>query len=344
MAKTVSFADRVAGAALGQASGDAFGFQVERGGPRLAAAHVDGWLRGGEARDPARDGHPLGQVSDDTQASRVLVRSVLSQGRLDALHHARALAAAADDLVGGGGNTLRMLGALAAAPALAGGDLPAALVQRDALVDSDARGSAHAASNGVVMRAWPHAVLHRHGEALARSVLADAALTHRHPEAGACAVTCALATRLLFEGADPGRLHEALRREMPAGGETGSLDLADALCAAGPDAPDLAWREAGRPRVWRHVFPGARVTVAWALLALRLGHPEGGARVLALAVEPGGDVDTTAGLALGWMGAAQGTDAVPGWLADRVTDRGRWGRREIEADARAFAALGAEPA
>lgn len=342
MGTTISFAERVAGAAIGQASGDAFGFQVERGGPQRAADHVRGWLRGGVPSDPLRDGYALGQVSDDTQASRVLVRSVLDNGAPDGLRHARSLAEAADDLVGGGGNTLRMLRALSAAPSLGSGDLAAALRERDATVDADPEAT-HAASNGVVMRAWPHAVIHADRAALSSAVLADAALTHRHPESGACAVTCALATRLLFEGVEPARLPDALRREMPSGGETGTLDLADALEAAGPGAADLAWRTAGKPRLWRSVFPGAQVTVAWALLALRRGWDVGGTEVLALAVGQGGDVDTTAGLALGWMGAAYGTPAVPAWLADRVTDRGRWGRRELDAEARAFAALGASP-
>ena len=337
-----AFMDGVVGAALGQAGGDAFGFQVERSGPGPAAAHVNGWLHEGTDPEPMRDGYALGQVSDDTQCARLLMAGVVASGRYDLLAHAQALVGSAGDLVGAGGNTLRMLRALSMTDGLARGDIAAALAEREDALDAAGPGEA---SNGAVMRAWPHAVLHADRRALAEAVLADAALTHAHPESGACAVTAALATRLLLEGVEVCELLPALRDGMPTGGETGSVDLAERLGTAGDGAPDMVWDEAGRPPAWRSVAPGARVTVAWALHALVRGsarNPDANA-VLAGAVSAGGDVDTTAALAMGWFGASVGPGFLQPWLVRRVTDRGRWGPDNLAALAGRFADLGVEP-
>ena len=219
-------------------------------------------------------------------------------------------------------------------------ELDRALAGRDAVL----AGAPHLPTNGVAMRAWPHAVLHADRAALADSVLADAALTHAHPESGACAVTCALATRLLFEGVAVAALLDRLEREMPVRGETGSVALARHLLGLDPrTAADAAWSVSGKPPEWRSVSPAALPTVAWALRSLVAG---GGSAedVLRDALSCGGDVDTTAALAGGWYGAAHGPDALPAHVAARVRDRDAWDRHGLTARARAFAALGSEPA
>lgn len=335
-----AFEDRVAGAALGQAVGDALGFHVERQGPEAAAAFALAWLRGAPGPEPMRGGFPVGQVSDDTQCSQVLVGEALRLGRHDRAAHARALVRSVGRLVGSGSNTRRMLGSLASAPGFDEGDLDRALSIRDTALAH----APHLPTNGVAMRAWPHAVLFAGRAALADSVLADAALTHAHPESGACAVTCALATRLLFEGVAVADLLDRLEREMPVRGEVASLALARRLLDLAPRAAaDAVWSVSGEPPEWRSVSPAALPTVAWALRSLVAG---GGSveEVLREALSCGGDVDTTAALAGGWYGAAHGPDSLPAHVAVRVRDRDAWGFHGLVARARAFAALGEEAA
>lgn len=242
----------MAGAALGQAVGDALGFPVERQGPEAADSFAAAWLSGAPGPEPMRDGFPVGQVSDDTQCAQVLVGVALRLGRHDRAEHAAALVRSVDALVGSGSNTRRMLRGLASAPGFAEGDLDRALAGRDAALAH----APHLPTNGVAMRAWPHAVLHADRDALADSVLADAALTHANPESGACAVTCALATRLLFEGVAVSALLDRLEREMPSRGELASLVLARRLLGLGPRAAaDAVWSVSGEPPEWRSVSP-----------------------------------------------------------------------------------------
>ncbi len=74
-----SLADRLAGALLGLAVGDALGFVVEAEPPDVAAAYA-GQLAPGRIPERSHGAFPLGQYSDDTQLARELLLSVREAG------------------------------------------------------------------------------------------------------------------------------------------------------------------------------------------------------------------------------------------------------------------------
>jgi hypothetical protein len=64
-------------------------------------------------------------------------------------------------------------------------------------------------------------------------------------------------------------------------------------------------------------------SVLWALYAF-LKHPDDYRLAVALAIEAGGDVGTTAAMTGALVGARMGLSAIPSDLASRLNDRGTW--------------------
>lgn len=324
----MQFADRIVGAALGQAVADAVGFQVERQDPGVTVPFGEAWLRDGNGPERLRDGHRLGQVSDDTQCARATMEAVAAGG-YDPSRIAAGLARIRDDMVGPGRTVSGALRYLAARdPGFS--DLDATLVRRKA------EGGSMAPTNGALMRIWPVAAIP--GTGLAERASACARLTHDHPEAVGAAVAVAAAMRAVLEGTGPEAVLDAVAEGCGGDGEALAVVATTRLWLGLSlrDARAAAWEASRREEKWRFVSPRALPTAAWALRSFVLGEGDFGRAVLG-ALEGGGDVDTTASVAGSLAGAFRGADGVPPALAARIRDRDRWGAEGHVALARRFA-------
>jgi len=362
-------ADMLKGALLGCAGGDALGYILERRTPDECRRHIDGILATHEtdlvrvhpnppeeALDPTPDADPvdlrLGQVSDDTQLSLLLARSCLS-GRLDRSLFARGLVNIAESpgIVGSGTATRQAIDAMRG--------LPDPGCWR-ATAEADERG------NGVVMRIAPMALLLDCDDAAMVGAARDhAAQTHGGVFAGEIAAVAALAVRVMARlrldaraayrnfatwylvhlekavethvGALP-NVDTFWRNLLLSGGD---LTVASSTPCMLPHMlrarwigmePEEAAADIGRMvphEKWKHISGHAAPTLAWALYcAIRYSNDfEAAVRT---AIAGGGDVDTTAAITGALVGLANGPDCVPGWLADRLNDRGRPIAAEID--------------
>lgn len=326
-------AERFAGSLLGQALGDALGFVVEGHGPAACRQHVEQVVRPRCAAGWSREPYACGQYSDDTQLARELATSLVARGGFDPADYAARVAAlfAEGRVVGAGPSTE------AAACRLAAG------------VPWHAAGTpGPVAGNGGAMRVAPLALHLAHDRAaLARAAAEQARITHADPRCAAGAMAVAGAVAAALEGAlsDADGLCSALAAEaqpldaaLAAGLQRLPRWLQQPHEAAAPQialvglAPAAA--KEGRFGIAPHVTP----SVLWALYAA-LRHPDDIVEAIAVAIAPGGDVDTTAAMAGAIVGAAVGEGALPAVFVERVHDRGRARHDELRALAHALAAL-----
>ena len=261
----LTFEDRVAGAAVGQAVGDALGFHMEQKPPEVALPYAEAWLRDGTGPEPRREGYPVGQVSDDTQCARATMLAVAEAGRWDLCAVAEGLIAIRDDMVGPGRTVSGALRYLRdrASPRLAD--------MRNVLGARAREGGSMAPTNGAAMRIWPVAAAGP-GNLFERARWC-ARLTHDSPEAVAGAVVTALAARAAFEGDDPKGLLARLAAECVGEPEAAAIvaTAADWTGIGDEEARAAAWECSGREAKWRSVSPRALPTVAWALRSYVLG-------------------------------------------------------------------------
>jgi ADP-ribosylglycohydrolase len=88
--------------------------------------------------------------------------------------------------------------------------------------------------------------------------------------------------------------------------------------------------EPGRDPGWRGISPFVIPSVLWALYAF-LRAPGDWEGCVHTAIVVGGDVDTTAAMAGAMVGARIGAAALPQADLDRLEDRGRWRRDDLNA-------------
>jgi ADP-ribosyl-[dinitrogen reductase] hydrolase len=284
--------DRLRGAVVGWAVGDALGapFEFGLGGTFAArfprAGGADGnELCGGGGWDP-------GEATDDTQTGLLVAQSLLERGGLDLPEiferFRRWIAADPKDF-----------GILTESVLTAG--LPWDRAAEDYFAHN-----MYAAGNGSLMRAAPTALHYRHHDRDARVDAARriSALTHADPATG---WGCVLYQELLITALDGG-------------------DSED-LCAAVPEALDLV--EADQRERWRIVLApdwhphdatesngAVWPTLGTALWALRT--TDSFEEALRAAVNLGGDTDTVGAVTGGLAGAVHGLAAVPTRWVERV--------------------------
>jgi ADP-ribosylglycohydrolase len=317
---------RLAGCLIGQCLGDAIGFPVEGEGPPECAAWSREVLRSGRIPGHGAPGFAFGQYSDGSQMAREAILSWRDRGGFDPADYAGRIARMfAEDRIVGRGRTTE-----AAALRLLSG------------VPWDQAGTpAPAAGNGSAMRAAPIGLLCRgDAAAMVHIVCQQSRITHADPrcQAGAVAMAGAIALAAAADGriepaAFLGRLCDwtgavepsfasALRRlegclELPPA-RAARLVAVDGL----PPGVDSQW----------HGGISAFVvgSVLWALYAF-LRTPDDYLECIDIAIDPGGDVDTTAAMAGAMAGARLGLDALPQDLAHVVNDRGAWGYDDLVA-------------
>jgi ADP-ribosyl-[dinitrogen reductase] hydrolase len=276
--------DRVRGALLGLAVGDALGAPLEQASPAVAATAVAGGLEmsGGGWWAP-------GEWTDDTAMALALAESIGARGLLDTDDVAqRYIAWASSDGKGIGRSTRAALAGAADAD------------------DARTRARAHhettglAAGNGTVMRATPIGLVATDVAQAVDAARRDAQLTHGDPAAGVASAALCAALLALRAEVDP----LAAAREQAAAHET----VAAALDLSAPDPAALAGRASG-----------PEAGACWMTLALALhalASFDDYAAAVRWVIGLGGDTDTNAAVTGALFGARDGEQAIPPrWLA-----------------------------
>lgn len=307
------------GSLIGQCLGDALGFVVEGHSAEDCRRYVDDWLRGGRAGAIGRAPFAFGQYTDDSQFARELMQSYRACGGFEPAHYAEAVAAIFTEgrIVGRGRSTE------AAALRLAAGT-----------PWQEAGTAPPMAGNGSAMRAGPIGLLfHDDPDALPGAAHDQGRMTHADPRcsAGAAIIAGAVALALRREAVEPDVFVAALlplaesydarmARELARMTDWVAMDSA----AAGPEIAQAGRGEAPVGRDWDGIAPYVVPSVLWSLYAF-LRSPDDYWSTICVAIEVGGDVDTTAAMAGAISGAYNGLDAIPEDLAVRLNDQGTWG-------------------
>ncbi|WP_322920427.1 ADP-ribosylglycohydrolase family protein [Nocardioides renjunii] len=290
--------DRVEGALLGLACGDALGVPYEFGAAPLAASEAPRMIGGGLGP------YQPGEWSDDTQMAAVIARVAADRGLADEA----ALDAVVEGWVGWlrdgasdvGTQTRHVLGAVAAR---AGAPRPAERAR--AAAQELHRRTGRTAGNGSLMRTAPVALAFLDDrDALTVHARAVSDLTHPDPLAGdACVLWCHAIRVAVVEATMPAL--EDLVGEVP----TPRRDAwAGWIADAGRRPPaDFA--------------PNGYVVTAFQAAWSAVLHPRGEAAPpvasLTAAVHAGDDTDTVAAIAGALLGARWGASSLPEeWVAD----------------------------
>ncbi|WP_457636708.1 ADP-ribosylglycohydrolase family protein [Oceanithermus sp.] len=274
---------KVRGTLFGIAIGDALGAPNE-GKPRwkLAASPIDS-LR-------PHNGRPAGTVTDDTDLTLALARSILATGTLDPEDLVPRIIEASRNTVGGGWATEQAVNRLERRAAwwLAG---------------------TPSAGNGAAMRAAPVGLFFEDPAEIRRAAFLQAIITHRDRSAAASAIVNALFVSWLARGG--GAKVEAL--EWLASAVDGlEVPLASRHQKRKHYTVAGLVREAasyvGEPgKAFERFRTGAFVleTLPSALVVF-LSYPEDPEKALLTAAHAGDDTDTLASLVGGWLGAHLG--------------------------------------
>lgn len=309
--------DQFAGSLIGQCLGDALGFVVEGCPPQACRAYVDDILRSGRAGEVGRPPFAFGQYSDDSQLARELIESYVDSAGFDPGDYARRVAAifAEGRIVGRGRATE------AAALRLAEG------------VPWERAGTPPPnAGNGSAMRAGPVGCMFwDDADALIQAARDQGRITHADPRCAAGAIAIAGAVALALRGGRIDAPH--FIAQLADWSETADASFATELrglasrLALAPDEAGPVIAKAGlQPGFsdrWEGISPFVTSSVLWSLYSF-LSSPDDYWETVLTAIAVGGDVDTTAAMAGAISGAYLGLGAVPGELARRLNDQGRW--------------------
>jgi ADP-ribosyl-[dinitrogen reductase] hydrolase len=298
--------DRLAGALLGTALGDALGLPMEMMSARVIAR-----------RFPRLDRFYLlgrtGFVSDDTEQSALVAQS-LARAPGDVAGVVRAF-------------RWSLLGWFARLPwGIGFGTLRACV--RIAL--GLRRTGVASAGNGAAMRAAIVGV-HLHDDAAGRRAMSDAlaVVTHTDPRAVEGARFVAEVAALAVTLADPLAIVEAARRVVAEPSLGVALDRAVALARAGAGA-DVAAKTLGTSGFVVHTVPFA----AWSFAR----HGREPMAALEAVISAGGDTDSIGAIVGAWCGALGGPAKLPAGLVARLHD-GPFGPTHLRALATDLAGL-----
>jgi ADP-ribosyl-[dinitrogen reductase] hydrolase len=304
--------DRVVGAVMGLALGDALGapfeFRRAKDVPNPVPALELAW----------RGGSP-GSTTDDTAMARNLLRSLVDRRRFDpddlVARHLAWFASGPPDV---GALTARVLGRVGGTRAAGAG--PGALAEQAARATWEERGPEVSAGNGSVMYCPPlGAAYGGRPDLLADLAPRLSALTHFDARCGTAvlAVTLAVASLVRGESAD-----QAVADALGAVGDRDGGEELEFLTQAVGDGRPIDGPDQG--------FCLFTAAVGLQAVARGSGFEEELRRVVAL----GGDTDTNGAVAGALLGAADGWDGLPSAWLDRLAERA-----SIEAEARSLARL-----
>lgn len=312
---TTPSTEQFQGCLLGLALGDVLGAAVEAFPPAVAGEYA---IRLSETTVPATGpgGWAIGQVTDDTQLSRVLLESILEQGRFDpAIFAARLLRfVQSGRLVGGGPATFGTVRQLALGVPWQESGMPSPY-----------------AGNGAAMRAAPLGLVYRHDPRRLSMVAMDQArVTHHDSRAIAGAVTIAWAVAIASRQ-DPVVPADFLREiaanvdPVDPGFSAVLLRLIDWVRLPPPSAVEAMALHGLEPEAgagWQGISSFVVSSVCWSLFSF-LRHPEQWWEAVRVAIAVGGDTDTIASMTGAIIGARLGTRGLPGALFTRISDAGQ---------------------
>jgi ADP-ribosylglycohydrolase len=303
-------ADRVFGAFLGQAVGDAIGFALGASDLADGQIYADQWREEGYPEPIAARGYGYGQVGHITQFSLHLARSLNGHRGFSAADYVNRLAS--DLLVG------RLVGFDGAGSMKLAADMGSGMGREDGIV---------APGNVAAQRAWVPAAVCSLRSDLERVTRAHAGLTDRGPQALDAAILVAHAARHLIEGGRLGDMLFAVEDRVSPGAR--SRNIIGALQAARSLLDESSLTAASfmhrLPFEWNRDMPGGLVTVVrafWSAIK-GAGNP---LEAIRLGVSCGA-ADGTAALAGCLAGASHGGASFPGPFANLVENHGtklRW--------------------
>ena len=312
---------RFRGCLLGQAVGDAVGFQVETYSHDLCRKYAETWYDSGVADIEPRQNFAFGQYSDDTQLARELCLSLLERKGWDPDSYAGRISQMVlrQELVGGN-KTIRM----------------AVGRMLDGVAWSEI-GHPTSVSNGAAMRAAPVGLVFFDDiETLVRVAVEQARITHSHPLAIAGSVMVATGVASALQCTSP-----LVPRDFLTGielavslGPKGAGDLLlEVFFQTLVEAQEATTRQAldlisgltinPEPDKWDRISPHVLPTVGWAIHCF-LRYPDDYRKAVGLAVSAGGDTDTVAAITGALSGAYLGQSGLTEFDIGRITDRGNW--------------------
>ena len=306
--------DQFVGALMGCAVGDALGAPFE-GSPREEIAGVTDLVA--DFRPCRRRkgwGRPAGQITDDTQLTVAIARSIVDTGRVDGAAIAAEFVKLweSGEIVGQGGVADRAVKRL----------MEGVPWNEAALADD-------LAWNGSAMRVSPIGLWNfDDADQLARDATTSSIVTHQHPLAiaGAIATATAVAhastTRSIVTADFLQSASQSIAGQSPEFA-THILALRDWLRLEEMAALEAIASASGQQQHPKAKGFGITVQVEATVLASLyafLQHPDDYCGTVELAIRVGGDVDTTAAIAGAICGARNGVDAIPGNLVAGVKD------------------------
>lgn len=311
------------GCLVGQALGDALGFVVEGYPPSVCYDYV-ARLREQPLPQEGRGDFPFGQYTDDTQLARELLHSMTLIGHFEAEDYARRLVAIfrSNRIVGRGKATEESVNRLMQGiPFQQSGAMPGN------------------AGNGSAMRAAPVGLMfYDKPQELVKIARDQGRITHQDERcsAGAVAIASAVALALTSEQVEPQSFCQTLAERVRPLHEGFALSLLK-LPAWAKLSPEEALEpisqeglEKGYQDFWQGISPFVVGSVLWSLFAF-LRFPDDYWNAVLVAIQPGGDVDTTAAMTGAISGARLGLYQLPLELAYKVTDQGSWDMDALKA-------------
>lgn len=311
---------RFIGCIVGQTVGDALGFPVEGHGPAITSAAVSPFPN--EFTSHPCGLFPPGQYTDDSQMMRAILASLVERRRVAPKDIANRFVALwrDDEIVGRGRATTEAVQRLMMGIPWRESGTPAPR-----------------AGNGSAMRTAPLGLwLYDDPAALAQATADVSRITHADPRclAGAVAISAAVAYAVTHSAinVEPfvGFIADLVR---PYHAESATLierlpHWLDMDKVAAMEEIRRAGLAPGQTPDWPGISPFIVPTVLACLHAF-LRTPTDYCEAVRFVIAQGGDVDTTGAITGAIGGAFNGVRAVPGNLAQTVTDRGHYGYEEL---------------
>jgi ADP-ribosylglycohydrolase len=314
--------EQFSGSLIGQCLGDALGAPVEGQPHRVSRRCVDETLRTSRLDADDERFFSVGQYTDDSQLARELMQSYVACNGFNPEDYAGRIAAIFAE-----GRIFRPGGATSAAAAR--------LIQG---VAWDKAGTlAPSAGNGSAMRAGPIGLYYFDDpENLVRAARDQGRITHQDERCSAGAVAIAGAVALALRS-DIVNVRDFVSQlaEWTAPIEpsvaAGIRRLIDWVLLRPGEAAAFISHFGLDQKIasgWSGISPFVTGSVLWSLYSF-LRTPNDYWETICTAIAVGGDVDTTAAMAGAICGAHLGLEAIPRYLAQRLTDRGTWSFAEL---------------
>lgn len=302
---------------MGCAVGDAIGAPVEMLGPGEVAVYIERHVKTGDYSGVIRqergyrwEGYPFGQYTDDTQMTIELAESLIACGGLDMDDWGRRIGEMFDeDLVVGGGQSTK-----AAAKKLKKG-----------VPWKEAGSPPPAGGNGAAMRAGPIGLFFANKDGIIVPAADQGYATHQADQCCAGSVAIASSVALALEDYDPvAALKVVAGNTIAVDVGLGGLvhELAEGVEKGMSPNKVLKWVLAlQNEKRWPGVSPWVVSSVLWSLYCATHHHDDF-MKAITLAIQPGGDVDSTAAMTGAIVGTRVGFNGIPRLIADKVNDRG----------------------